>query len=145
LEIFSKKHPEYVINLAGWDVSDYSIPFPYNNLKTLSLQDLSSVYNRCATALVISLTNMSLLPLELLACGTIPVVTDGENNRQVSNNEYIEYALPSPDALAEALENVISRKSLPEYAKQASESVVGADWKAAGLKVESILKEQLNG
>lgn len=145
LERFYKQHPEYTITLAGWDVSDYNVPFPYQNLKSLKLEELSEVYNRCAAALVISLTNMSLLPLELLSCGTIPVVTDGENNRLVSDNPFIAYAHPAPDALADALHRVITKKDLPVYAKKASDSVAGANWETAGKKFEKILKEELDG
>lgn len=145
LERFHKEHPDYTITLAGWDVSEYKIPFPYVNLKTLSLEQLSEVYNRSAVALVISLTNMSLLPLELLACGTIPVVTDGQNNRQVSDNEYIKYAPASPDALAHAMGEVVTKKDLPAYAKKASQSVAQADWETAGKKFVSILEKELHG
>lgn len=145
LQIFHEKMPNYTITLAGWDVSDYDIPFPYKNLKTLSLSELSDIYNQSAAALVVSLTNMSLMPLELLATGTIPVVTDGPNNRQVSDNPYIEYATPSPDALAQRLIDVVSRKDLPSYAKKASRSVQGQDWDKAKEKFMQILVGQLNG
>lgn len=143
LKKFHEMHPEHVINLAGWDVSEYDIPFPYVNHKTLRLSELSGLYNRCAVALVLSLTNMSLLPLELLATGTIPVVNDAENNRLVSNNPYIQYAQPSPAALAQAMSEVVTRPDLPQYAEKASESVKGAKWEASGDKFVSIVEREL--
>jgi glycosyltransferase involved in cell wall biosynthesis len=103
------------------------------------------VYNRSGAALVMSLTNMSLLPLELLAAGTIPVVNNGENNRLVSNNPYIKYADASPDALAQALIDTVDREDLPAYAKEASKSVGGLSWDKSGAVMESILREQLRG
>lgn len=145
LDIFHKKHPDYTITLAGWDVSEYDVPFPYKNLKTLALDELPEVYNECAAALVISLTNMSLLPLELLACGTIPVVTDGENNTMVSNNEFIHYAHPSPDALAEELSQIVEKNDLPMYAEKASASVQENDWEKAGSKMVTIIEREMNG
>lgn len=145
LELFHKQHPDYIINLAGWDVSDYHIPFPYVNLKTLSLDELSELYNRCAAALVISLTNMSLLPLELLACGTIPVMNYGKNNQLVSNNPYIHYTQASPDALAAELGRVVELKNLPEYSRKAADSVAEAHWDEAGKKFVRILEGELNG
>jgi glycosyltransferase involved in cell wall biosynthesis len=144
LELFHKKRPDYTITLAGWDVSDYDIPFPYKNLKTLSLSELTDVYNQCAAALVISLTNMSLMPLELLATGTIPVVSEGANNREVSNNKYIEYASPSPDALADGLVRVVDIPNLPEYAEKAAASVESADWEQSCRQFIKILEGQLN-
>lgn len=144
LEIFHKQRPGYTITLAGWDVSEYDIPFPYKNLKTLSLGELSAVYNQCAAGLVVSLTNMSLLPLELLSAGTIPVVNDGPNNKEVSDNPYIKYAASSPHALAKALIEVVDRKDLPKYAKKAAGSVKSYNWEKSGQKLEEILKRELN-
>lgn len=145
LERFHKQHPDYRITMAGWDVSEYAIPFPYINLKSLPLRSLSRVYNRSAAALVISLTNMSLLPLELLACGIIPVITDGENNRKVSNNPFLRYAHASPDALAQTLHDIVTTKDLPALAATASESVRATNWDDAGKKFVDILTKELHG
>jgi glycosyltransferase involved in cell wall biosynthesis len=144
LELFHRQRPDYTITLAGWDVSEYHTPFPYKNLKTLTLEELSDVYNQCAAGLVISLTNMSLLPLELLAAGVIPVMNDAPNNRQVSDNKYIKYAEASPEALAQALIDTVDRKDLPKYAKAASASVQGASWLKSCQRFEAILKRELN-
>lgn len=143
LEQFHKKHPDYKINLAGWDVSDYDIPFPYENLMTMPLKDLSAVYNRCSVALVMSLTNMSLMPLELIACGTIPVVNDAPNNRLVSNNPYIEFSPNNPSALANSMSKIVTKKNLPEYALKASESVAKSTWDESGKKFVQILERKL--
>jgi glycosyltransferase involved in cell wall biosynthesis len=143
LQLFHEKMPDYEIVLAGWDVSQWSIPFPYTNLKTLKIEQLSDVYNQSAAALVLSLTNMSLLPLELLATGTIPIVNDGPNNRLVSDNPYINYTDASPEALAEALIKTVTRKDLPTYAEKASKSVSKDGWEVAGKKFISILEKEL--
>lgn len=145
MEKFHQQLPDYEIICAGWDISGYRIPFPYKNLKVMSLSELSDVYNECSAALVISLTNMSLMPLELLATGAIPIVTDGANNRKVSNNPFIKYAKAAPDALAAALVEIVTMKDLPAYAKKASESVNTASWDVAGEKFVSILENELNG
>lgn len=142
LDLFHRKHPEYVINLVGWDVSDYDIPFPYVNLKTLELSQLSELYNRCAAGLVMSLTNMSLLPLEMLACGTIPVVNDGDNNRLVSDNSYIAYSPNDPVSLANTLSDVVSREDVATYAQKASESVPDDLWDKSGKQFVSVLESE---
>ena len=142
LELFHELHPDYVINLAGWDVSNYDIPFPYNNLQTLELNQLNDLYNRCAAALVMSFTNMSLLPLELLGSGTIPVVNDGENNVLVSNNPYIAYSASNPIALARELSKVVTRKNSTAYAKKASSSVNTAGWDESGQKFVRIVERE---
>lgn len=143
LEIFHKAMPEYTINLAGWDVSEWDVPFPHVNYKAMQLSELSDVYNKCSAALVLSLTNMSLLPLELLACGTIPVVNDAPNNRLVSDNPYISYTEPSPQALADALIATVTKKELPKYAAKASKSVSADGWEVAGRKFLDVLDREL--
>jgi glycosyltransferase involved in cell wall biosynthesis len=144
LEIFHRLEPKYEIVMAGWDVSEWNIPFPYTNMKTLPLNELPQVYNECAAALVLSLTNMSLLPLELLACGTIPIVNDGPNNRLVSDNKYINYTEPSPQALAHALQASVNRRDSESYALSASKSIRSKGWEDAGKKVLAILEKELN-
>jgi len=146
LNEFHKLHPEYVINLAGWDVSDYKIPFPCNNLKSLEVAELSDLYNRCAAGLVISLTNLSLLPAELLACGAIPVVNSGENNEMVIKNKFVHFAETNPRALARALSDVVTRKDLLDYSSNAAASVDSSGWEASGQKfVQIVERELMNG
>ena len=143
LEIFNKKHPEYTINLAGWDVSGYEIPFPYINHKTLNLEELNSIYNKCAVGLVISLTNMSLLPLELISSGVIPIVNRGENNYAVSSNKYIYYTEPSPASLSRAMSEIVTKKDLVNYSIDASNSIGKDIWIKSQKKFLSIIEKEL--
>jgi len=142
LDLFHRQHPEYIINMAGWDVSTYDIPFPYKNLRTLELSELNDLYNRCAAGLVMSLTNMSLLPLELLGSGTIPVVNDGENNVLVSDNPYIAYSPNNPAALAATLSSVITRVDVAQYARKAYASVGASSWNESGKKFVDIVERE---
>lgn len=143
LELFHNARPDYTIVMAGWDVSEYDIPFPYVNQKALPIDQLSATYNECAAALVLSLTNMSLLPLELLACGTIPVVNDGPNNRLVDDNPYIAYVDAAPQALADALIKIVDNKNAPAYATEAAASVAESSWDVAGKKFITIIDEMM--
>jgi len=123
LRMFHEKHPDVTINLAGWDVSDYDLGFPYNNLKTLKPSELPELYNRCAAALVLSYTNMSLLPIELLACGTVPVINNDENNRIVDQDSYFAYCNNTPVEIAEVLSSTLTASKSKDYAKKAADSV----------------------
>jgi glycosyltransferase involved in cell wall biosynthesis len=142
LDLFHKKHPEYTINFAGWDVSTYDVPFPYKNLKTLELDELGKLYNRCAAGLVMSLTNMSLLPLELLSCGTIPVVNKGANNHLVSENPYIAYTENNPAALADRLSEVVTHKDRLARARAAADSIGDGGWDQSGEKFIQIVERE---
>ena len=146
LDKFHKKHPEYTIEFFGWDVSNYQIPFPYVNRGILSHQDVADLYKESEACLVLSLTNVSLLPLELLAAGCIPVMNEGENNSLVlGENKYIHYAAASPIELANELCKVVEIKNINTYAKKASESVKDLSWDESYKKVERILIREVIG
>lgn len=143
LDLFHRKHPDYIINLVGWDVSEYSINFPYKNLKILEISELSELYNKCVAGLILSYTNMSLLPLELLRCGTIPVINDGENNRLVSDNPYIAFTQNDPHSLAEKLSEIVERTDKNKFAQEASEAVNGLSWNISGKKFVNIVEREM--
>ena len=146
LEIFHKKHPEYEIEFMGWDVSGFKIPFPYENRGILSHDELAELYQESVACLVLSLTNVSLLPLELLAATCIPVMNEGENNSLVlGENEFIQYSAASPMELANALSSVVERPDIEEYTQRASESVSALSWEASYSKVEQIIRREVVG
>jgi O-antigen biosynthesis protein len=145
LELFHRKHPEYEIHFAGWDVGKFQHSFPFVDHRVLKVDELNELFNECAAALVISFTNMSLMPLELLSAGCIPVVNDAPNNTLVSANPYISYAPPSLRAVADALCEIVERDDQVEYARKAAASVQNLSWDDAGAKVEAILKRELHG
>lgn len=144
LDLFHEMHPDYKINFIGWDVSEFDIPFPHNNLGILDPTELNEVYNRCSASLVMSLTNMSLLPLELLSAGCIPVVTEGENNTLVSDNKYITYSPADPLSLAKRLSEVVTKKNLLSYSTAASKSVQNDNWDESGKHFVSVVQKSIH-
>jgi O-antigen biosynthesis protein len=145
LQHVAKAQPDRTIHLAGWDTSAYDLPFRHVNHATMRITDLNDLYNQCAVGLVLSLTNMSLLPLELLSSGVIPVLNRGPNNDKVVQNEFIRYADPSPHALAEALMEEMARPDRGEYARRAAASVADLTWDKPGRDFANILVEAMRG
>jgi hypothetical protein len=145
LKDFAALKPEVTINMAGWDISNWVIPFAHKNLASLEISELNGIYNRCAAGLVLSLSNMSLLPLELMSSGTAPVVNDAPNNRMVSDNSYIEYVPASPLAIAHRLAEVIDRPDAVERSIAMSESVRTLDWKDSGNQFVAALERAMRG
>jgi glycosyltransferase involved in cell wall biosynthesis len=143
LDRFHQMRPDYEIHMAGWPVNGWQLPFPFVDHGVLPLDRLNGLYNDCAAGLMLSLTNFSLLPLELLCAGCIPVMNDGPNNRLVSNNPHLVFTRPTPQALAAALADVVDRPDLPAHARRASESVEGLDWNASGAQMERIMLRAL--
>lgn len=122
------QRPDITINLVGWDMSDFEVPFPYVNNSALDIKDLNAVYNRCAAGLALSLTNLSLLPMELMGAGVVPVVNDAENTRAILESKYIEFVPMSPKAIAQKLIEQVDRKNQTKYAKTISDSVAKSEW-----------------
>ena len=132
LEIVMRDRPDTKVIFGGQDLRGRHIPFRHHSVGNLQVGELNAVYNQCAAGLVLSLTNMSLLPLELLAAGVIPVVNDAPSNRLVSDNPHIAYTDPNPRAIADAIIEILDRADQTERSKVASQSVPGGGWAASG-------------
>lgn len=146
LEVFHKEHPEYEINLVGWDVSRFDdIGFEYVNHGIMDdMSKLNDLYNECVVGLVLSFTNMSLLPIEMMAAGCIPVVNDAEHTRSVGYSNYIEYALPTPTQLADGIYNAVVKASDISYVEHMSEYVTQFTWGDFEEDLDAIIRRKIN-
>lgn len=124
LDFFAERHPEIDIHLFGEPIARPHFAAIHHGL--LAPADLGRLYNTCIAGLVLSATNVSLVPHEMLAAGCIPVVNDAEHNRLVLANDYVAYANATPYDLAEALVQLVERP--------ADERVVAAEVAAASVK-----------
>jgi glycosyltransferase involved in cell wall biosynthesis len=111
------------------------------NLGYVSEERLNDVYNQCAAALVISLTNCSLLPLEIMAAGCPVVTTTGENNEKLLPPDSAIFAIPSPGHLAEALGQAVRREDHEALVKAA----LAYSWEEQGKKITGLLRRILAG
>lgn len=107
---------------------------------------MSDALNQAARRLQVneSLTNVSLVPLEMLAAGCIPVVNDAVHNRMVLDNSYVRYADPTPQALSAALGELVTSSDPESMARRAADSVVASSWDHAGAAVEAAFRRALD-
>lgn len=115
LNLLCQKMPEVEVVFAGWDVSTFEIPFKHRNMGIMSVDRLPKLYSQCDLCLIISNTNLSLLPLEVMASNSVAVCSKGANSTWLVNEENsvlveydprniaetMEYYLTHPDKLAE--------------------------------------------
>jgi beta-1,2-rhamnosyltransferase WsaF-like protein len=141
LQLFAERHPHITIHFYGARVG--TLPFPFKDHGLLRPSELNGIYNRCFAGLSLSMTNVSLVPHEMLSAGCIPVVNDAEHNRIVLDNSFVRYAFPTPHALADALSDVVSTEDFPSLAASASSSVSTASWDEAGRIVEESIRRAL--
>lgn len=141
LQELCKRQPNVQVVFAGWDVENYEIPFPCEHAGLVELEKLAQLYSRCDVALVLSCSNLSLLPLELMACG-VPVVSNrAPYTEWLLSDENSLLAEPTVDALTKALEVVIDD---PETAKRIQDAGLSfsaaTDWE----KEARTMNDQLN-
>jgi hypothetical protein len=137
LELFYKQDKNIRIHMFGSDISAYKIPFPFTDHGILNRGQINNLYNRCAAGLVLSFTNISLTPLEMVAAGCTPVMNDAYHNRKIRFADRVVYADPNPADLAVGL-----RQGM---AKRTSRQPLPADfaWDKINAKIEGILLRDL--
>lgn len=114
-----REMPNVRVVLAGWDVRDYEIPFPYEHAGLLELNQLAELYCQCDVALVLSCSNLSLLPLELMACGVPMVSNRAPYTQWLLSEENAMLAEPNVEGLVQAVKEVLTTPVLADRLKKA--------------------------
>jgi glycosyltransferase involved in cell wall biosynthesis len=137
----TRRLPDVKVVFAGWDISNYHIPFEHLNAGALNLAELPDLYSQCDVALVLSFSNVSLLPLEMMACGTPVVSNRAPYTEWLLHEDNARLAEPTVDALADALcavlENPAERQRLRDGGLR---TTAASDWGREAKKVGEILR-----
>jgi glycosyltransferase involved in cell wall biosynthesis len=140
LDLFAERHPEVEIHLYGSETK--RLPFAATHHGICTPERLNELYNRSIAGVVLSATNVSLVPHEMLAAGCIPVVNDAEHNRMVLDNSQVAYAPATPFELAAKLCELVERQPAARAAaaEAAASSVQGTSWDDAGTAIVEIVE-----
>ena len=119
--------------------------FPYEHLGVRSPLELSWLYSQATVGLCLSMTNFSLMPKEMLACGLPCVELAGVSAESIFGADGpIELAELDPVALASALERLLDDRELRERrSREGIEFVAGHTWEHATDQVEAGLRHAL--
>ena len=135
-----KKIPDLEVIFAGWDVSNYEIPFKHENLGTVTPQVLADSYVKSDLCLVISNTNLSLVPLEVMACNSVAVCSKGENSTWLVNEENAVLVDYDPVQIADVMEDYMKH---PEKLKAIREKGLrfaqSTSWQREAEKVKQTI------
>lgn len=139
-----RRRPDIEIALFG-EAQALPTPFPHRHLGVLEPDELAHAYASAAVGVVLSLTNPSLVPTEMLACG-LPVVDVRSEAMLATFGEDGPIALAPPDplALCTTVERLVG--DLVERADRSRagmELVAGRTWEHAAEQVEAGLREAL--
>jgi len=104
--------PDITVHFAGWPMERYRIPFRHVDHGILPLEKLPELYSQCDAALVFSFSNVSLLPLEIMACGCPVVCNSGPNVEWLINKDNAFLVEPTVDVTANGLASVLTKHAL---------------------------------
>jgi O-antigen biosynthesis protein len=126
LQELHRRRPQIEIALFG-EARPIAALFPYRPLGVLEAGDLARAYSEATVGLVLSLTNPSLIPQEMLACG-LPCVDMASESMLATYGADgpATLAAPEPIALCEAIEAL-----LDDPTRRARQAADGLRWAAA--------------
>jgi glycosyltransferase involved in cell wall biosynthesis len=144
LDELRRRRPQTRIVLYG-DPGPSEAPFPCETLGIVSPEQLSWAYSQATVGLSLSLTNLSLIPKEMLACGLPCVELAGVSAESVFGADGpVELAPLDPSALAAALDRLLDDRALWEQRSAAGVAFVrDHTWDVATDQVERGVREAL--
>ncbi|PRH38198.1 glycosyltransferase family 4 protein [Burkholderia vietnamiensis] len=135
-----KRLPNVEIVMAGWDLSQYEFPFEIEDHGIMALNELPGLYATCSAALVLSFSNLSLLPLELMASGVPVVSNNGDWVQWLLNGDNACLSEPTIDGLADALVKLLSDEALRRaHVQRGLEFARSTSWIQEARRVDEIL------
>jgi glycosyltransferase involved in cell wall biosynthesis len=119
--------------------------FPYEHLGVLTPSQLAWLYSEATAGLCLSMTNFSLMPKEMLACGLPCVELEGVSAESIFGADGpLDLAPLEPHAIAAALERLILDRERSEQRSRAGvEFVASHTWDHATDEVEAGLRYAL--
>lgn len=125
LALLKRRRPRTEVVIFGSDDLPYRLPFDHTPAGILSESELAELYRGAAVGLSISLTNYSLVPQEMLACGLPVVEMDLPSMRAAypQGGAALRLAAPNPSAIADALADALALADAE--ARRARESAAG--------------------
>ena len=144
LQELRRRRPDLRVVLFGQE-DQLGLPFDHEHLGVVEPEVLARRYREATVGLCLSLTNYSLIPQEMLACGLPCVDLAGASTEaELGRDGGIELADPDPIAIADALERLLDDRDLWERrSRNGLAQVTEASWDDAALDVERGLREAL--
>jgi glycosyltransferase involved in cell wall biosynthesis len=146
LEELRRRRPDVEIALFGGDSPSYA-PFRHTDLGVLGSDALAALYRRATVGMVFSLTNPSLIGLEMMACGLPGIELASEPMLATfGRSGPLELISPDPLELSGALTRLVEDE--PERRRRARaglELMRGRTWSRAAQQVEEAMRHALAG
>ena len=137
----SRRHPHVEIALFGED-RPLDVPFKHTNLGVLPASDLAALYRRATVGMVFSLTNPSLIGLEMMACGLPCVELASESMLATFGHPGpLQLVEPGPAALCAELERLLDDAELRAELTTAGLALASErTWRGAAGQLDDTLR-----
>lgn len=141
LKIAKGQNPKLEIAFFGAETQELNdVPFEFVNLGVLSPEQLALEMNRSHILLSLSLSNISWVPFEGMACGLAVVEADTASLCEMVNPSAICLAIPTPEALSAAIIRLCDDENLRlKFANNAIENMKSNSWQNTCQEFETIL------
>ncbi len=140
LHELKERRPDLRVPTFGSE-TEIDMPVDYEHLGILSHEELSWVFSEATVGLVLSLTNYSLIPQEMLACGLPCVDLAGVSAESVFGKDGpVALSEFNPIAIADVMERLLC--SCEEWGRRSNAGVAfvaGRTWDSAAAQVEDAL------
>lgn len=129
------------IALFGSDALQPQPAFQFTNHGKISQRDLAELFSNCDVGLVISLSNPSFVPLEMLACRCAVVEIASERFEGILAHNFNAWLVePTAEALADGVVRLLSDDTLRQrLAKNGYERARKMSWRDSVRQIERVL------
>ena len=113
LRLLKVQRPDIRIYLYG-SSKKATLPFEAEQLGIIPVSECNELYNKCRTGICMSASNPSRIPFEMMAAGLPVVDLYRENNLYDMPDQGVLLAQPTPEAIAEAVIELLDDHDLQE-------------------------------
>ena len=139
-ELLARDHVDFHVDLFGSAIRQGSLPYSHTHHGVLSAAQLGELYRRATIGMVFSVTNYSIIPREMMACGLPVIELSSESSRYSFPDGVAVLAEPTPEAVAAQLKTLLSdRRRRDQLAQRARKFLVNYNWEKSARDIESAL------
>ncbi len=144
-EVLAKRMPDVEILFMGQKLDDYKFAFNYVDKGIVDIRNLAEEYSQCDMCLVLSSTNLSLLPMEVMASNSVVVSNYGANNEWLLNEDNAILVECDPIKIADKLEYYLKNKEeLAKYRENSKKYISNITWENELKKVSDFIKKSVD-
>jgi glycosyltransferase involved in cell wall biosynthesis len=147
LDMVRRERPDVEIVFHGWGTPSSSVPFEFLDCGIMPDAERAELYAGATVGLALSLTNASMVPLEMMASRLPVVELMGDHTTTFygkGHEQFISLAGPHPRGVADMILKLLDDEGLRErLADKGAKFVTRRTWAKAGADVERALRREL--